>query len=348
MTLTLMEQEALQSPQVLEKQFTQNHALIKKMAERIRLASPKIAITIARGSSDNAATFAKYLFETRAGLITSSAAPSVFTLYKKQLPFKDCLVIGISQSGASPDVAEMLSAARKVGAVTVAIVNHADSPLANAAEFVLPIFAGDEKAVAATKTYLATLAALIQLIAEITQDAELQKALNLLPKRLEEAASQDWSAAVTEYQYRHNTYVIARGYGYPIAQEAALKFKETSKIHAESFSGAELMHGPFALIENKFPILMLAQQDETLSGMLSIAERMKKLGADVMLALPENGKQDFQNAASLLLPMPKSLHPVCDPLLNIQAFYMMAARLSVARGFNPDAPDNLSKVTHTW
>lgn len=348
MTTTQMEQEALQAPLVLARQFTQNKPSILELAERLRRVSPTVAITIARGSSDHAATFAKYLLETRAGMIVSSAAPSVFTLYQKQLAVKDCLVIGISQSGASPDVVEMLTAARQQGAITVAIVNQVDSSLAEAAEYIIPLCAGPEKAVAATKSYIATLGALIQFTALLTKDAALENALTRLPESLEQAAKMDWSATISEYQSRQNTFVIGRGYGFPIAQEAALKFKETAKIHAEAFSGAELLHGPFALVEKNFPILMLAQHDETLPGMLEIATRMKKLGADVLLALPENGRKDLQDAASLLLPLPHSLHPICDPLLVIQAFYMMAARLSVARGFNPDAPDNLSKVTKTW
>lgn len=348
MKLSLMEEEALQAPKVIENQFKKNHDLLSQLAERLRKSPPRLAVTIARGSSDNAATFAKYLLETKASLVTASAAPSVFTLYQKKLPLKDCLVIGISQSGASPDVAEMLSAARQEGAVTVAIVNKTDSHLAQAAEYVVPIHAGEEKAVAATKTYMATLSALIQLTALLTQDSVLQTALTQLPKSLEKAAKMDWSAAISEYQYRHNTFVVARGYGYPIAQEAALKLKETSKLHAEAISAAEILHGPFALIEKNFPILMLAQHDETLSGMLKVAERMKSLNADVMLALPENPKIKVTEAASIILPLPHTVHPICDPLLVIQAFYVMAARLSLARGFNPDAPENLTKVTSTW
>lgn len=349
MMKSVMEQEALQAPHVLATQFKKNQTLLEELSKRLQQAKPRVAVTIARGSSDHAATFAKYLLETRAGIITSSAAPSVFTLYRKQLLVKDCLVIGISQSGASPDVAEMLASARQNGAVTVAIVNQTQSPLAEAAEYVVPLWAGEEKAVAATKTYLATLGALIQLTVALTQDSELLAALSRFPNELELATKMDWSAAIAELQHRHNTFVIGRGYGFPIAQEAALKLKETAKIHAEAFSGAEVLHGPFALIEKNFPILMLAQQDETLSGMLEIASRMKNLGVDVMLALPQKiNTINLSDYSSIALPLPPALHPILDPLFVIQAFYMMVAQLSVARGFNPDAPDNLLKITKTW
>lgn len=348
MTSTLMECEALETPHVLTEQFAQNHLILMRLRDHVRQANPMLAMTVARGSSDHAATFAKYLLETKINLPTASAAPSVFTLYGKQLPLKNCLVIAISQSGASPDIAEMLISARKTGAITVAIVNQVASPLALAAEYVIPLWAGEEKAVAATKTYIATLAALIHLTAILTDDKKLMTLLQQLPNQLEQASHCDWSCAIAAFQHRQNTLVIGRGYGYPVAQEAALKFKETSRLHAEALSGAELMHGPFALIEKNFPILVFAQHDETLQSLLEISQRMKSLGANVLFASPDNKKENFANFANVLLPLPPSIHPVCDPLLIIQAFYLMAARLSVARGENPDAPDNLSKVTLTW
>jgi glucosamine--fructose-6-phosphate aminotransferase (isomerizing) len=348
MKVTLMEQEALEAPHILKNQFATNSNILTALADRLRREPPSLAMTIARGSSDHAATFAKYLFETKLSLVTSSAAPSVFTLYRKQLQLKNALVLGISQSGAGPDVIEMLTTARQHGAVTVALVNDITSPLAEAAEYVVPLLAGQEKAVAATKTYLATLGALIQLTAVLSQDELLNDKLDSLPDALQSATQLDWAAAIAEYKNRHNTFVVGRGYGFPIVQEAALKFKETAKIHAEAFSSAEILHGPFALVEKSFPILMLAQQDETLPGMLEVATRMKKIGADVLFALPQKDKLNLNEVATLLLPQVEALHPICDPLLNIQAFYMMMARLSVARGFDPDQPQNLSKVTKTW
>lgn len=347
LALSTMETEALETPAVLEKQFVENQSVLKKIIAKIREVNPTTAITIARGSSDHAATFAKYLLETRAGMITSSAAPSIYTLYEKKLPVKNCLVIGISQSGASPDIVNMMTSMREAGAITVAFVNEQHSPLANAAEFVVPLWAGQEKAVAATKSYIASLSALIHFVAMLSGDNELMQVLSRLPESLRHATEVNWSSAIEQYQNVQNTFVIGRSFSFPIAQEAALKFKETAKIHAEALSSAELLHGPFGLVDSHFPLLVFAQQDQAFSGIIDVVQRSLKLHARVMIATPMLDKLNLPEGL-IQLPMPKSLHPVCDPLLIIQAFYIMMARLSLARGLNPDAPLNLTKVTKTW
>jgi glucosamine--fructose-6-phosphate aminotransferase (isomerizing) len=348
--ITQMEKEALETPQMIAKQWAENKIILKTIAERLHTNLPQLIMTVARGSSDHAATFGKYVFETQTGIITVSAALSVFTLYKKTLPLKNCLVIGISQSGNSQDVTAVLTAARESGAITIALVNEVDSPLAHAAEYVIPTHAGKELAVAATKTYIGNLSAFLQLLAFFTHDKKLIECLQYLPERLAEACTMDWSAVIEEYRHRHNTLLIGRGYGFGIVQEAALKFKETSYIHAEAFSGAELLHGPFGLVTNDFPLFFMAQNDETLPSMLEMAARAKACGAKVMFALPKKINQDnkINQVSSIVLPLPESIHPMCDPLLVIQGFYIMMARLSIARGYNPDAPFNLTKVTQTW
>ncbi len=350
MSATQMEREALSTPKILADQLTENIAYIEEICTRLRNNPPHFVMTVARGSSDHAATFAKYLFETRAGLVTASAAPSVCTIYNSELHLKNALVIAISQSGESADVTEVLSYAKRMGAVTVAFVNEIDSPIAETAEYVIPLGAGKEVAVAATKTYLATLGALIQLLACYIQDRALMETLMRLPTELALASELDWSEAVEIYLKQESTLVVARGYGFPIAQEAALKFKETAKIHAEAFSSAELLHGPVALVQENFPILLFGQHDATLSGILEVGVRVKTLGGNVILALPyqQDIMDSARHAANLILPLPETLHPVCDPLMVIQAFYMMIARLSVARGFDPDSPRNITKVTQTW
>jgi glucosamine--fructose-6-phosphate aminotransferase (isomerizing) len=351
MQTSQMEKEALTAPQILTRQFEKNHYVLQELCSRLQCYPPAFALTVARGSSDHAATFAKYLLETQFGMVTASAAPSVVTLYDAKLKLRNSLVIALSQSGQSPDIAETLIAARESGAITVAFVNQEGSPLEDAAEYVVPLWAGPELAVAATKTYLATLGALVQFISLLTQDPFLRDALAALPASLEAAAKMDWSAAQEEYLRRQSTFVVGRGYGFPIAQEAALKFKETAQIHAEAFSGAELLHGPFALVQKDFPLMIFGQRDPSLSGILDVAKRVTQLGAKVLLAVPEhidNKKYLADGVASLLLPLPKALHPICDPLMTIQAFYMMLGNLCAARGFNPDAPVNLTKVTKTW
>ena len=345
--MSQMEAESLQAPDVLEKQFVENQLILKEIIAKIRSLKPTTAITIARGSSDHAATFAKYLLEVHAGIVTASAAPSVYTLYGKKLAVKNSLVIAISQSGKSPDIVETMTVMREAGALTIAFVNDAKSPLANAAEFIVPLLAGEEKAVAATKSYIATLGALIQFVAMLTEDKELLHAISQLPTSLREALKQDWSMAITEYQQAHNTFIIGRSFSFGIAQEAALKMKETTRIHAEALSSAELLHGPVALVEPKFPLLLFAQQDESFAGVVEVMQRALQLQARVLIATPTHNTVNLPTGA-IQLPLPPALHPVCDPLLMIQAFYRMVARLSLARGLNPDAPLNLTKVTKTW
>jgi glucosamine--fructose-6-phosphate aminotransferase (isomerizing) len=193
------------------------------------------------------------------------------------------------------------------------------------------------------------LGGLVQFTALMTQQQSLMAALQDLPAQLAKAATMDWTPAITAYQNQQSTFVVGRGFGLPIAQEAALKFKETARIHAEAFSGAEVMHGPFALVQQNFPLLLFGQQDVALPGILDLGKRLKQLSDNVFLAVPAHARNNslLQEAATVVLPMPASLHPLCDPLLVIQAFYKMVAQLAVSRGLNPDAPVNLSKVTKT-
>jgi glucosamine--fructose-6-phosphate aminotransferase (isomerizing) len=351
MTISVMEQEAVSTPLLLSRQFLENQYVLRELCSRINCYPPTFAMTIARGSSDHAATFAKYLFETQMGLVTASAAPSVVTLYDSKLKLNGSLVVALSQSGQSPDIAEMMVNARDAGAITVAFVNQTESPLASAAEFVIPLWAGTEVGVAATKSYLAMLGSLIQFMTLFKHDPALYKAFDKLPEVLVEATKMDWSAALQLYDNQKSTFVVGRGFGFPIAQEAALKFKEVTQIHAEAFSGAEILHGPYALVEPQFPLLMFGQRDASLPGILDLAKRLRQLKATVLLATPRHNdeKQYLQDdVASVLLPLPKALHPICDPLMGIQAFYVMLARLAKLRGLNPDAPQNLTKVTKTW
>ena len=344
---TLMSQETYQTPNLIKNQLKKNKDIITKCVEQIKIRKPQNAMTIARGSSDHAANFAKYLIETNIGLVTASSAPSVNTVYNSNLNLKNTLVIGISQSGKSPDICYVMNEAKKQGAITIAIVNQVDSPLAEAAEFVIPLHAGPEKAVAATKSYMCTLSALLQFIAIYKQDQKLISALDKLPSQLEEALTYDWSEAVSELKNATNMFVIARGIAFPIAQEAALKFKETSCIQAEPFSSAEVLHGPFALVKPNFPILQFIQSDQTQAENIKLAEKITSLGANTLIAYPENIHIADQNIAKTNLKLPKSIHPLTDTLMIIISFYKMANNLALSRGFDPDSPDNLKKVTET-
>lgn len=347
--MTIMEKEAREVPEVITKQFKENKEVLTSLAERLRKDPPAFAMTVARGSSDHAATYAKYLLETKLGIVTSSAAPSVLTIYGTHLYEKGGLIIGISQSGASPDICEMMAEARKKGTLTVALVNQVDSPMAKAAEYVVPLCAGEEVAVAATKSYLASLSALLQFITICTEDKELAGCLERLPDALRAALNMDWEPAIPRLKDIEDTLVIARGYGFPVAQEAALKFKETSAIHAEAFSGAEVLHGPFGLVRKDYPILLFPQDDASLEGMLELAKKMRSLGAETLMSSPQGllSPAQVDEAASMTLPLPASMNPIADPLMAIQAFYVMVAHLAVERGYDPDSPDNLKKITET-
>jgi glucosamine--fructose-6-phosphate aminotransferase (isomerizing) len=221
----------------------------------------------------------------------------------------------------------------------VALVNATDSPLARAAQHVVPLRAGVESSVAATKSYIASLAAIVHLIASWTQDNDLQAALEQAPDLLERAWHLDWSGAVEHLRHANSLYVIGRGLGLGIAQEAALKLKETSGLHAEAFSGAELRHGPMALVGEGFPVLSFAQHDETRESIEALASELNRMGADVMLA--GSAVPGVLELATL------RAHPAIEPLLMIQSFYRLANALAVARGRDPDRPPHLRKVTET-
>ncbi|MDF2690292.1 MAG: iron dicitrate transport regulator FecR [Gammaproteobacteria bacterium] len=344
-TVTLMEKEAAESPSVIKKQLQENQELCLSLSKRLHNIDVPFVLTVARGSSDHAANFAKYIFETQLNLATALAAPSVTSIYHSKLKLKNALVIGLSQSGQSPDVCEVMQMARQQGAITLALVNQTESPLAKIAEFVLPLQAGKEAAVAATKSFIATLAAILHFVAIYKQDNALLAALEELPECLEQALESNWSEAMAVLQDVDSCLSIGRGYGYPIAQEAALKFKETCSINAGAFSGAEVMHGPLALVKPHYPIMLFAQQDAALSGLLELTEKLTELGAQTLLALPQGVA--LPKKCGHILNFPASSHAIVEPIIAIQAAYPMIARLATARGFDPDQPKNLRKVTKT-
>ena len=334
-----MFREAAQAPAAVREQLQANAARVARLAARLRHAPPRAVVTCARGSSDHAATFARYLIETRLALLTSSAAPSVSSVYEARPDLSGALVLAISQSGASPDLLAFVSAARAAGAYIVALVNAQASPLAQLADDLIPLCAGVERSVAATKSYIASLAAIVHLVANWTRDVQLAAALQQAPELLERAWRLDWSAAVTHLAPANNLYVVGRGLGLAIAQEAALKLKETCGLHAEAVSAAELRHGPMALVRAGFPLLIFTQNDESRAGVAQLASELAAQGADVLLA-------GGSAAGATLLPT-EAAHPAIEPLLFAQSFYRMANALSLARGADPDRPPHLHKVTET-
>lgn len=334
-----MFQEAAQAPAVVRAQLAANAPRVAQLAARLRGQAPRAVVTCARGSSDHAATLARYLIETRLQVLTASLAPSVSSVYATAPHLEGALLLAISQSGASPDLLAAVTGARNAGARIVALVNAQDSPLAQLADEVLPLGAGPERSVAATKSYIASLAAIVQLVAEWSADAALRAALAAAPQLLAQAWEGDWSLAIAALREATNLFVIGRGPGLGVAQEAALKFKETCGLHAEALSAAELRHGPMALVRAGFPLLIFTQDDETCAGVLELARELITHGARVLLAGAEI-------PGALVLPSAPA-HPVLEPLLLVQSFYRLANALALARGRDPDRPPHLNKVTET-
>ena len=337
---TWMYTEAAEAATAVARQFAANAATIDALVERLRAQPPRFIVTCARGSSDHAATYGKYLFETALGLVTASASPSVGSVYAVQPHMQGALFVAISQSGKSPDLLRNAEIAKAGGADVVALVNVVDSPLAQLADTVLPLHAGPENSVAATKSYLCSLAALLQLTARWSGDAKLLAAVDALPDAMRAAWAQDWSELVSGLRLARQMFVLGRGLGLAAAQEAALKFKETCGLHAEAFSSAEVKHGPMAIVGPDFPVLAFAQDDDTGDSTAAVAAEFRKRGAPVWLA--SSGE-----AGPGILPLPVSPHPALTPILTVQAFYAVANALSLARGFDPDVPPHLNKVTET-
>ena len=336
---TLMYCEAEAAPQVVRQQLAANSERLERLGERLRQLAPHAVVTCARGSSDHAATFAKYLIETRLNILTSSAAPSVTSVYEAIPNLAGTVFLAISQSGASPDLLASVRAAKKAGALVVALVNAESSPLAQAADFTVPLCAGIERSVAATKSYIASLSAIIQLVGCWKGDSALLQSLSAAPTLMEQAWQLDWNAAVTRLRFASDLYVIGRGMGLGIAQEAALKFKETCGLHAEAISSAEVRHGPMAIVRAGFPVLIFTQDDETRDGVESLATELAARRADVMIA---------GTTAPRAVTLPAiSADPILEPLLIVQSFYRMVNALALARGRNPDQPPYLNKVTET-
>ena len=339
---TLMFAEAAEAPRAVERQYRANDEAMRSLVSELQARHPPFVVTCARGSSDHAATFAKYVFETQLGLMTVSAAPSVSSVYAARPHMTDALYLAISQSGRSPDLLQHARMASAAGARVVALVNATESPLAELADRVMPMHAGPERSVAATKSYICSLAAILRLAAQWRGDAQLLAATDTLPLALDRAWDLDWSAAIALLAPARNLFVIGRGLGLGIAQEAALKLKETCGLHAEAFSAAEVRHGPMALVGPDLPVLCFAQDDETLAGLAELVEEFRGRGARVLIAAPGPGRADAD-----ALPVARTDHAACTPIAAIQSFYRLVNALAIARGRDPDVPPHLRKVTQT-
>lgn len=338
--MSLVERELKEAPNAVAQQEPALAAPLGELTARLIRVRPSVVVTCARGSSAHAATFAKHLIERRLGIPVVAAAPVIFTAYHRDLRLDGQFFLAVSQSGRSDDLIEATGSARRSGALTAALVNDADSPLAASCDIVVPIGAGPERAVAATKSFVASLAAVLRLVSLWDRDRCLQAAIERLPMRLAETAALDWSQAIPALAAANSLVAIGRGPTLAIAREAALKLKELADLHAEAFSGAEFLHGPIALVEPRYPMLMFVAPDETATGLRQLAAELRRRGADLLCADPDGG-----GVADL--PAIRPDHPETDALCLIQSFYRMAVRVAVARGLDPDRPRHLHKVTRT-
>ncbi|MBS0373922.1 MAG: SIS domain-containing protein [Proteobacteria bacterium] len=334
-----MFREAASAGEVVRAQLAADADLYASLGTTLRSLAPRAVVTCARGSSDHAATYAKYLIETRVRVLCASAAPSVASVYGIGQDLDGCVLLAISQSGRSPDLIATVERARACGATVVALCNTPDTPLVAAADHVIPLRAGPERSVAATKSYLATLAALARFVAAWTDDAVLARDLGGLPAALDRAWQLDWSAALELLAGVEHLYVVGRGLGLAAAQEVALKFKETCGLHAEAFSGAEVRHGPFALLGRRFPAMILAQHDATHDGLAALALDLVRQGVPTLVA-------GAAAAGATELPT-VACRAELEPMLQVATAYRLLAELAVRRGLDPDQPPHLRKVTET-
>lgn len=337
---TRMLDEARAAPQAVALQLTHDQDTYRDFGAMLRLPTSTSLLTVARGSSDHAAHFMAYLIMARLGRLVTSLPMSLVTLYHSRIACEGLVSMAFSQSGQSPDLIEPTRSLRAGGATTAAFVNDPASPLAQAAQWVFPLHAGPETSVAATKSFIAQLVAGARVVAAWQEDPVLHDALAALPQVLARAVAADWSEAVAALRHADKLFVIGRGTGMPAALEAALKFKETCAIQAEAFSSAEVKHGPMALIDEGYPLLVFAPRGPAQAGLLALAEEMRGRGAQVLLAAPAE-------VPGCNLPIVECAAAELDPISAIQSFYPMVEALARARGFDPDHPRHLAKVTRT-
>jgi len=337
---TFMRAEIEEIPRAARRLLEAGERAIALAGQAIRERDPHFVVTVARGSSDHAAGFLKYAVELTSGLAVASVGPSVASIYGAKMRLAGAACLAISQSGKSPDIVAMAHEARIGGALTIALTNTGGSPLAEACDHAIDIMAGPEKSVAATKSFVNSALAGLLLMAHSMQDEKLLAALRRLPGQLAEAIGCDWSGLATPIDAARSAFVLGRGPSFAIAEECALKLKETCSVHAEAYSAAEVMHGPLALVGPGFPVLALAARDASQPSMQTTAGQLAAKGATVFVTSDAPGD-------AKLLPFVATGHPLTDPLPLVVSFYAFVEAYARHRGLNPDEPRHLRKVTET-
>ncbi len=353
--MTIMADEIRQTPQLIREQLEMSGAALEAVAAAVRVARPRFVSIVARGTSDHAAIYARYLIETQLGWPVALASPSVTTIYHAPTDWSGGLVLAVSQSGRSPDLLAVIEAARAGGALTVAVTNVAGSPLEGAAALTVPCRAGEERAVAATKSYVAELAALAGIVAALAPDSNLAAALPSVPDVLDETLgiATGWFAQGGEARGRQlveaiagagRSLVVSRGFNLATALETALKLKETGQIFAEGYSSADLEHGPIALASPGIPTVVFRPGGPIGAAIDPAALRARALGARpwTIGVVATAGLADSLEVAAI-----SGLPEALTPLALILPGQLLAEAVAVRRGLSPDAPAGLSKVTLT-
>jgi glucosamine--fructose-6-phosphate aminotransferase (isomerizing) len=337
---THMRQEINEIPEAVARLLDQSGAELAAAGRALRERDPAFLVTIARGSSDHAATFIKYAIELTTGRPVASLGPSLASIYHAPMKLAGGAAIAISQSGKSPDIVAMAQAATDAGALSIALTNTLQSPIADASSHAIDIQAGPELAVAATKSYFNSIVAGLAVLAEWVDDDALRSALRDLPTVCRKAVALEWNDLAGQLGDAESLFMLGRGPALAIASEAALKFKETSNMHAEAYSSAEVLHGPVALVDYRFPIVAFAARDAAEGSVVEIADGLVEKGALAFVTSNNAGKANA-------LPFVATGHPLTDALCLILPFYGFVEAWSRSRGFNPDAPAALKKVTET-
>lgn len=339
--------ETLEQPHSLQRLLDEGLGNAERVAREVHRARPQWVLVAARGSSDNAARYAQYLFGAHNGLAVALAAPSLFSRYRRPPSLKGAWVLAISQSGRSPDVVSVLAEAKRQGALGVAVTNEPDSPLARQARLTLPLLAGTERAVAATKTYSHQLLSVAMLSAALEGSLARLRALARVPKWLDQALRRNEKVAhvAGSLGKEQHLAVVGRGFNLATAFELALKLKETSRVVAEPFSSADFLHGPIAMVQRGFPVLLVSPTSSAFRGEpWALLELLLRRGAKVPV-ISDNAR--LLHRADIPLPLPNGVPEWLSPLVAIGPGQLLAHGLARARGQNPDAPFGLSKVTRT-
>lgn len=344
--MPLMWDEILEQPEALENCLQYNRPIINQTVAAIKSCPVVSVIIAARGTSDHAAVYAKYMIEILTGIPVVLAAPSVFTLYHHALNMENSLVIGISQSGEAEDVLEVIKAANKQGAPTIGITNNPESPIAEEANFHLYCASGPEKSVAATKTFTAQIYLIAQLIAHLTHDEVLIRDLGQVPSLVRETLkiSDTIKQKVERYRFMNECFVLARGINYAIALESALKIQETTYVRAKAYATSDFHHGPFAMIERNMPVIVFAPEGPSLKDVIEMIGKIKNAGAELIIV---SNNDEALNKGDCSIEIPGISNDFITPFLNVTVSQMFACSLAISKGLNPDAPRGLNKVTIT-